>query len=434
VIGTNVQAFDTDLTTWSGITPGANVGTFLATPSSANLRAALTDENGTGAALFDAATSPSFTTPKITTSIQDANAKTVLGITATASAVNSITLANAATGAQPTNNPSLTLAGSDADIGLTIFPKGLGYLIVSSASTSGTTLKLTNGSVGGKQWDFNSQGSGNGQPGDFAFYNGTNTIIDLSGTRVGTYANGTFGWWSDTSFAGAGSYDTALGRNAAGVVEVNNGTLGTFRDIKVDKVNAVTGYRVNGAAPTNYELTGNGTNFVPKASDIPNGSSTQQTGFAANQYLTGSAITVNAGDFVVGTTYRCVFDMTKTTAGTAAPIITIHIGTAGTTSDTAAQTISFAAATGVADTGTFEVWVNFRAVGASATIASMAKCAHNLAATGLTSTGAAGVGVVSNTTSSTFSSTAATKIGIGFNGGASYVGTNNIVQAYLAQP
>lgn len=62
VIGTNVQAFDADLSTWAGITPGANVGTFLTTPSSANLRAALTDENGTGVALFNAATSPDFTT------------------------------------------------------------------------------------------------------------------------------------------------------------------------------------------------------------------------------------------------------------------------------------------------------------------------------------------------------------------------------------
>ncbi len=41
---------------------GTNVGTFLATPSSANLRSALTDENGTGAALFSGATTPDFTT------------------------------------------------------------------------------------------------------------------------------------------------------------------------------------------------------------------------------------------------------------------------------------------------------------------------------------------------------------------------------------
>lgn len=40
---------------------GANVATFLATPSSANLAAAITDETGSGAAVF--ATSPTFTTP-----------------------------------------------------------------------------------------------------------------------------------------------------------------------------------------------------------------------------------------------------------------------------------------------------------------------------------------------------------------------------------
>jgi len=62
VIGTNVQAYDADLTTWAGITPAANVGTFLATPSSANLRSAVTDENGTGVLLFDGATSPDFAT------------------------------------------------------------------------------------------------------------------------------------------------------------------------------------------------------------------------------------------------------------------------------------------------------------------------------------------------------------------------------------
>jgi hypothetical protein len=56
------QPLDADLTIWAGITPGTNVGAFLATPSSANLRAALTDENGTGVALFNAATSPGFTT------------------------------------------------------------------------------------------------------------------------------------------------------------------------------------------------------------------------------------------------------------------------------------------------------------------------------------------------------------------------------------
>jgi hypothetical protein len=112
-IGTNVQAYDADLTTWAGVTPGtgvatalavnigsagaavvnggalgtpsggtltnatglpiasgvsglgSNVATFLATPSSANLALAVTGETGSGAAVF--ATSPSLVTPALGT-------------------------------------------------------------------------------------------------------------------------------------------------------------------------------------------------------------------------------------------------------------------------------------------------------------------------------------------------------------------------------
>ena len=61
-IGTNVQAADTDLTTWAGVTPTSGIQTWLATPNSANLRGAVTDENGTGALLFNGATTPNFVT------------------------------------------------------------------------------------------------------------------------------------------------------------------------------------------------------------------------------------------------------------------------------------------------------------------------------------------------------------------------------------
>jgi hypothetical protein len=51
------------LTTLATTTPAANVATFLETPSSANLAAAVTDETGTGSLVFG--TSPTLTTPTI---------------------------------------------------------------------------------------------------------------------------------------------------------------------------------------------------------------------------------------------------------------------------------------------------------------------------------------------------------------------------------
>lgn len=64
-IGTDVQAWDADLDTWATVTPTANIQTWIATPSSANLASALTDETGTGAAVF--ANSPALVTPDLGT-------------------------------------------------------------------------------------------------------------------------------------------------------------------------------------------------------------------------------------------------------------------------------------------------------------------------------------------------------------------------------
>jgi hypothetical protein len=74
MVGTNITGTAAGLTAGTasavavgGITGlGANVGTFLGTPSSANLLAALTDETGSGLAVFG--TSPSFTTSVVSAS------------------------------------------------------------------------------------------------------------------------------------------------------------------------------------------------------------------------------------------------------------------------------------------------------------------------------------------------------------------------------
>jgi hypothetical protein len=61
----------------TGITSfGTGVATWLGTPSSANLAAAVTDETGTGSVVFG--TSPDLTTPKITTGLQDSAANSVI--------------------------------------------------------------------------------------------------------------------------------------------------------------------------------------------------------------------------------------------------------------------------------------------------------------------------------------------------------------------
>ena len=99
----------------TGITSfGAGVATFLGTPSSANLRAALTDETGTGSAVF--ATSPTLVTP-------------ILGV-ASATSLNS-------TGNQ-------TIAGT----GKQGYATGSGGAVVQSSSKStGVTLDKSNGQI-----------------------------------------------------------------------------------------------------------------------------------------------------------------------------------------------------------------------------------------------------------------------------------------------
>ena len=64
-IGSTVQAYDADLTTWAGVTPATGIVTFLTTPSSANLAAAVTDESGSGSLLFTAGVGSDLTLARI---------------------------------------------------------------------------------------------------------------------------------------------------------------------------------------------------------------------------------------------------------------------------------------------------------------------------------------------------------------------------------
>lgn len=122
--GKVLRATGTGTSAWGQVV----FSTDVTTASSADLRGLLSDETGTGAAVFGTSptiatpiiTSPAITTPSITTSINDANGNEVIKTPATASAVNEFTVTNAATG----TNPVLSATGNDSVISPNIRGKG----------------------------------------------------------------------------------------------------------------------------------------------------------------------------------------------------------------------------------------------------------------------------------------------------------------------
>jgi len=83
-------------------------------------------------------TNKTLTTP-IIAQINDANSNEELIFTATGSAVNEITLANAATG----NNPNFTASGGDANVGINFTPKGTGAVTFNGTGKIQQVLEKT---------------------------------------------------------------------------------------------------------------------------------------------------------------------------------------------------------------------------------------------------------------------------------------------------
>jgi hypothetical protein len=74
-------------------------------------------------------TNKTLTSPKIGTNILDTNGLELLNLTATASAVNELTLANASTG----NNPTISATG-ETNVGITLTPKGTGEVVIAAGN------------------------------------------------------------------------------------------------------------------------------------------------------------------------------------------------------------------------------------------------------------------------------------------------------------
>jgi hypothetical protein len=79
-------------------------------------------------------TNKTLTSPKIGTALLDTNGNELAKVTATSSAVNEFTIANAATG----NDPTLSATGGDSNIDIAIKPKGTGETVVGTGAADAT--------------------------------------------------------------------------------------------------------------------------------------------------------------------------------------------------------------------------------------------------------------------------------------------------------
>jgi hypothetical protein len=121
---------------------GTGVSTFLTTPSSANLRAALTDETGTGSAVF--ATSPTIASPTLTAPILGTVASGNISACTSTSMVLVTPNIGAATGTSLNTTGNQTITGT----GKQGYATGSGGAVVQSSSKStGVTLNKSNGQI-----------------------------------------------------------------------------------------------------------------------------------------------------------------------------------------------------------------------------------------------------------------------------------------------
>lgn len=142
-------------------------------------------------------TSPTLNTPKVVTSINDANGAELLKVTATSSAVNEVTVTNAIASGKPT----LSATGDDTNITLKLLGKGTGSVEIAKAAYTSSTItsagaastaatyiicnsgsalavSLANGTVTGEYKIFTNMGAGIATVTPASFAQGTTFALD----------------------------------------------------------------------------------------------------------------------------------------------------------------------------------------------------------------------------------------------------------------
>lgn len=147
---------------------------------------------------------------------------------------------------------------------------------------------------------------------------------------------------------------------------------------------------------------------------------------AADTYLTGSRLDVPPHGLQIGTTFKWRFFMTKTAAGTVAPIWRVRVGTLGTTSDAAILTFTGPVQTAAVDTGYVEITAILRSIGAAGVLAGGLNLAHNLATTGFANIGSPTLQATSAGFDTTFANLL---VGVSVNPGTAGIWTHALVKS-----
>lgn len=244
-----------------------------------------------------------------------------------------------------------------------------------------------------------------------------NKVLQATATDV-VWSTNPLSIGASASVAGANTGDVTLA--------VNHGLNLVNQVIGMGTPSAVSRVSTNSVSTTTHThaLT------LPTA-DIHNSSTVQQSGFAADTYLTGSAIAIPNGSLQAKSKYRLKFTMTKTAAGTAAIVINVRFGTNGTTADASVLTMTFTnAQSNHIDTAAFDLEVAFRTVGGAATVvATMLSTKDN---TTLNRGHYVSPSYAQQVVGGAFNSAVANSIiGVSYNGGLNYVGTCELVDAEL---
>jgi hypothetical protein len=258
----------------TGVTSlGANIATFLGTPSSANLAAALTDKTGTGVAVF--ASNPTFP-EQVTLSSTSSSALVVSGGLQlggnTASVTSKITSGldwnfcpfSIVRAASNTATPRLfsLMLGGDSDASTSIGDYNAIWGIYDSAPTSTSTSislngKMAYGAYAGHQWYVNNS-------------------LKMLVTSSGNFGIG----GSASSIASA-----TIGKNITGGTVAYGSWVSA--QVMTDVTNAAFGYASNLSLQTGSTL-GELIHYYASQSTVSGSTVTTQTGFNVSASLTGA--------------------------------------------------------------------------------------------------------------------------------------------------